>query len=210
MTTQVQVRNLKNEAVRGMDLSESVFAYASKPHLVYEAVCHFRARARKGTHSTKTRAEVAGGGRKPWKQKKTGRARAGSIRSPLWRGGGIVHGPHPRDYDYPFPRKMRWKALRSVLSEKVREETLIVVENLSLDSHKTRDLLPVLRQMGLEERKALLVDSDTNEKLWLACRNLQKIKSIRAMALNAYDVLDHDVVVLSVPAVERLQGWLET
>ena len=155
----VQVRNLKNEEVSSLELPGKVFAYPAKPHLVYEAVCHFRAVGRAGTHATKNRVDVAGGGRKPYRQKKTGRARAGSIRSPLWRGGGTVHGPHPRDYGFNFPRKMRWNAVRSVLSEKVREGKLMVVDELKLDSHKTRDLGKTLKTLGLAEKKALLVDS---------------------------------------------------
>jgi large subunit ribosomal protein L4 len=204
----VQVRNLKNDDLRSLELSDVVFGYPAKPHLVYEAVCHFRAVARAGTHSTRNRVDVAGGGRKPYRQKKTGRARAGSTRSPLWRGGGTVHGPHPRDYSYNFPRRMRWNAVRSVLSEKVREGSLMVVDELKIASHKTRDLLKTLDTMKLAGSKVLLVDTEVHESLVLAARNLQKVRTMRVMALNAYDLLNNDVVVLSVPAVERLQEWL--
>lgn len=204
----VQVRNLKNEEVRSLELPGKVFAYPAKPHLVYEAVCHFRAVGRAGTHATKNRVEVAGGGRKPYRQKKTGRARAGSTRSPLWRGGGTVHGPQPRDYGFNFPRKMRWNAVRSVLSEKVREGRLMVVDEFKFESHKTRELGSTLKTLGLEQKKALLVDAEIQEPLALAARNLQGVRTLRVMALNAYDLLDHDYVVLSVPAVERLQEFL--
>jgi large subunit ribosomal protein L4 len=204
----VQVRNLKNEELRSFELPEMVFAYPAKPHLVYEAVCHYRAVARAGTHSTRNRVDVAGGGRKPYAQKKTGRARAGSTRSPLWRGGGTVHGPKPRNYGYNFPKRMRWNAIRSVLSEKVREGNLMVVEDLQVGSHKTRDLLKTLDTMKLTGSKALLVDVDIHESLGLASRNLKKVKTMRVMGLNAYDLLDSDVVILSVPAVERLKEWL--
>jgi large subunit ribosomal protein L4 len=204
----VQVRNLMNKELRSLELSDKVFAYPAKPHLVYEAVCHFRAVARAGTHSTRNRVDVAGGGRKPYRQKKTGRARAGSTRSPLWRGGGTVHGPKPRDYSYNFPRRMRWNAVRSVLSEKVREGNLMVVDDLQVASHKTRDLLKTLDTMKVAGSKALLVDVDVHDSLGLAARNIKKVKTMRVMALNAYDLLDSDVVILSVPAVERLQEWL--
>jgi large subunit ribosomal protein L4 len=206
--SQVQVKNLKNEELRSLELPEKVFDYPPKPHLVYEAVCHYRAQGRAGTHATKNRVDVAGGGRKPWRQKKTGRSRHGSIRSPLWRGGGTVHGPEFRDHGYRLPRKMRWNALRSVLSAKVREGKLLVVDTLELDSHRTRDLLKTLVTLGLAETKTLLVDGGANRSLELASRNLPRTRSTRAMALNAYDVLDHDVVVLSVPALEALQEWL--
>ena len=204
----VQVKNLKNEELRSLELSEVVFGYPAKPHLVYEAVCHFRAVARAGTAATRNRVDVSGGGRKPYRQKKTGRARAGSIRSPLWRGGGTVHGPKPRDYSYNFPRRMRWNAVRSVLSEKVREGNLMVVDDLKVGSHKTQDLLKTLDTMKLAGSKTLLVDTDVHEPLALAARNLQRVRTMRVMSLNAYDLLDSDVVVLSVPAVERLQEWL--
>lgn len=204
----VQVRNLKNQELRSLELPEKVFGYPAKPHLVYEAVCHYRAVARAGTHATRNRIDVSGGGRKPYRQKKTGRARAGSIRSPLWRGGGTVHGPQPRDYGYSFPRRMRWNAVRSVLSEKVREGKLIVVDDLQVASHKTKDLAKTLETMGLAGEKTLLVDTEVNEALALAARNLPRAATLRVMALNAYDLLDSEVLVLSVPAVERLQEWL--
>ena len=163
----VQVRNLKNEEVSSFELPEKVFSYPAKHHLVYEAVCHFRAVGRAGTHATKNRVDVAGGGRKPYRQKKTGRARAGSIRSPLWRGGGTIHGPQPRNYAFNFPRKMRWNAVRSVLSEKAREGKLMVIDDLKIESHKTRDLGKTLKTLGLAEKKALLVDSQIQEPLIL-------------------------------------------
>ncbi|MFQ6674524.1 MAG: 50S ribosomal protein L4 [Fidelibacterota bacterium] len=191
-----------------MDLSDQVFAYPLKPHLIYEAVCHYRAEGRAGTHSTKNRSVVSGGGRKPWRQKKTGRARAGSIRSPLWRGGGTVHGPVPRSYGYAFPRRMRWNALRSVLSQKVREERFMVVEDLKVKSPRTQDLLAILGFLGLEKTKTLLVDENENRELFLASRNLQRVHAVRAMGLSAYHVLDHDTVVASTAAVQQLQEWL--
>jgi large subunit ribosomal protein L4 len=205
---QVQVKNLKNKAMQSLELPAAVFEYPAKPHLVYEAVCHYRATGRAGTHATKNRTDVSGGGRKPWRQKKTGRSRHGSIRSPLWRGGGTVHGPVPRDYGYALPRKMRWNAVRSVLSELAREEKLVVVDSLEVASHRTQELLAVLKTMGLQGVKTLLVDTELPRNLELAARNLEQVRTLRAMGLNAYDLLDSDMVVLSVPAVEQLQGWL--
>jgi large subunit ribosomal protein L4 len=151
---------------------------------------------------------VSGGGRKPWKQKKTGRARHGSIRSPLWRGGGTVHGPHPRDYDFAFPPRMRRNALRSALSDKARAGGLVVLDALAPDSHRTRDLRDSLAGLGLADAKVLLVDTEIDRNLELASANLPRVAARRALALHAYDILDHDTVVLSVPAIERLTEWL--
>jgi large subunit ribosomal protein L4 len=205
---QVQLRDLKNREVRALDLPGEVFDYPARPHLVYEAVCHHRARQRAGTHATKNRVDVSGGGRKPWRQKKTGRARVGSIRSPLWRGGGTVHGPEPRDYDYAFPRRMQRNALRSVLSEKVRDGKLVVVSDLALASHRTRDFVATLEGLGLTASKTLFVDTEIGRELGLAAGNLGRVRTQRAMQLNAYDVLNHEVLVLSLPALERLAEWL--
>ena len=205
---ELAVKNLKNKAVRKLRLAETVFDYPGKPYLVHEAVVHYLAKGRAGTASTKTRKEVSGGGRKPWRQKKTGRARVGSIRSPLWRGGGTVQGPQPRSYDYAFPRKKRMNALRSVLSEKARDGRLVVVEDLTLNSHRTKDLLATLAVLGLSGVKAMLVDRDLGKDLARASSNLWQVDVAPAMGLNAYDVLNHDVLVLSVAAVEQIQEWL--
>ncbi|MFQ5720437.1 MAG: 50S ribosomal protein L4 [Acidobacteriota bacterium] len=202
------VRDLDNKEVRRLELADGVFAYPKKPFLVHEAVLHHLARARAGTHATKTRADVSGGGRKPWRQKKTGRARAGSIRSPLWRGGGTVQGPQPRSYDYSFPKKKRANALRSVISEKVREDRLLIVEDLPAQSHRTKDLLQSLSKLGIPDEKALLVDVEPAHDLVLASRNLGAVSVARVMGLTAYDVLNHDHLVMSVAAVDRLSTWL--
>lgn len=204
------VKNLDNKDVRRLALADGVFDYPSKPYLVHEAVCHHLAAARAGTHATKTRKEVSGGGRKPWKQKKTGRARAGSIRSPLWRSGGIVHGPHPRDYDYAFPRRKRVNALRSVLSEKVREGGLVIVEEFKLAAPRTKVLLATLDKLGLAGVKTLLVDTEVGRDVALASRNLQHVAISRPSGLNTYDVLNHETLVLTVAAVEQLQEWLDS
>ena len=207
---EMAVKNLGNKELRQFTLAEGVFNYPSKPYLVHEAVCHHLAAARAGTHSTKTRKEVSGGGKKPWKQKKTGRARAGSSRSPLWRGGGTVQGPKPRDYDYAFPRRKRANALRSVLSEKVREGCLVLLDELNLPTPRTKDLLGTLATLGLGGTRAMLVDLELGREVDLASRNLQHISINRPTALNAFDVLNHEVLVVTVAAVERLQEWLDS
>lgn len=203
MGLQIEVKNQKNSPVRQMDLSEAVFGYPLRIPLIHEAVRHYLARGRKGTAATKTRGEVQGSGRKPWKQKKTGRARVGSVRSPLWRGGGTTFGPHPRSYDYRFPRKMRRNALRSVLSEKLREKRLLVADDLSLPEPKTRLLVQLLGELGLPG-SVLIVDRAENRNLLLAARNLPRCKAVSFSSVNIYDLLDHETLMITEAALGGL------
>ncbi|KAF0236036.1 MAG: large subunit ribosomal protein L4, partial [bacterium] len=177
----VKVKNLENEEVGGVELSDAVFAVPLNKALIYEAVKCYLANQRQGTVSTKTRGEVSGSGRKLWKQKGTGRARVASIRTPLWKGGGNVHGPRPRDWSYSIPKKMRRGALRSVLSERLREGGLTIVENLTLPDHKTKNVIKTLGSLGLE-KKALLVDIADNRNLTLSVRNLPNIKRVSSLS----------------------------
>jgi large subunit ribosomal protein L4 len=165
------------------------------------------ANARQGTSATKTRGDVSGAGRKLWKQKGTGRARIASLRSPLWKGGGNVHGPQPRDWSYNMPKKMRQGALRSALSERVREGNLSVIDDWSLDKPKTKDFAKSLGQLGLEG-KTLIVDSLDNENLLLSARNMRRAKVVNSFGLNIYDLLYHDHLVLSRTAAEELEQLL--
>jgi large subunit ribosomal protein L4 len=205
---EVSVLNLKNEEVRRMALADDVFDYPLKRHLIYEAVHHQLAARRTGSASTKNRTELAGGGRKPWRQKHTGRARHGSIRSPLWRGGGTVFGPKPRSYDYSFPRKARRNALRSALSQKMREGRILVIESTALDSHKTRELRRVVEQGLALEGKVLIVYDGDNRNLHLAARNNPSVTAVRAPGVSIVDVLRHDTVVLSAAAAEQIKEVL--
>ena len=166
------------------------------------------ANGRQGTSATKTRGDVSGSGRKLWKQKGTGRARIASLRSPLWKGGGNVHGPQPRDWSYNMPKKMRRGALRSALSERVREGNVIVVDGWSLDKPKTKDFVASLEQLGLEG-KTLIVDSLDNENLMLSSRNVQSTKVVNSFGLNIYDLLYHEKLVISQAAVEELEQLLD-
>lgn len=199
----VALKDQKNQDLREVQLAETVFGYPLRVHLIHEAVNHYMARGRRGTASTKIRSELRGGGRKPWRQKKTGRARVGSIRSPLWRSGGTVFGPRPRSFDYPFPRKKRRNAIRSVLSEKVREGNLVVVDDLSLPEPKTKRLIEVLDRMELQ-RKTLIVDSDDNSNLFLAARNHPRLKVVSATGVNVYDLLAYETLLVSEPALVQL------
>jgi large subunit ribosomal protein L4 len=203
----VKVRNLKNEEVGELQLSDAVFGAPLNEPLIHAAVRNFMVNARQGTSATKTRGDVSGAGRKLWKQKGTGRARIASLRSPLWKGGGNVHGPQPRDWSYNMPRKMRQGALRSALSERVREGHVLVLDGWSIDKPKTKDFAASLGELGLEG-KTLIVDSLDNENLLLSVRNLRRAKVVNSFGLNIYDLLYHDHLVLSRAATEELETLL--
>ena len=203
----VKVRNLKNEEVGEVELSDAVFDAPLNEGLIHAAVRNFMANARQGTSATKTRGDVSGSGRKLWKQKGTGRARIASLRSPLWKGGGNVHGPQPRDWSYNMPKKMRQGALRSALSERVREGKVTLVNGWSLDKPKTKDFVDSLRTLG-HEGKTLIVDSLENENLILSTRNVRSTKVVNSFALNIYDLLYHERLIISEAAVQELEQLL--
>jgi len=200
----LDVRNLKNRKVGEVELLDTVFAAPVNPNLLYEAVRHYRACQRKGSASTKTRGEARGGGRKPWRQKGTGRARAGSIRSPIWKGGGVAFGPKPREYSYRLPKKMVKGALRSALSQKFKEGKVLVVDELKLEQPKTRELIQVIERLGLE-RSVLIVDSLENRNLKLSAGNISQVKVTESKRLTVYDIVRYDTVLFSKGAVEELK-----
>ncbi len=203
----VEVKNLKNKVVEKLDLSDQVFAYAASESLVWEAVNAYLAGQRKGTHSTKVRGEVRGGGRKPWRQKGTGRARVGSSRSPLWRGGGVTFGPQPRDYSQPFPKKKRRGAIKMALSDKLKDERLLVIEDFELPSHRTQEFVGLMKTFGLE-KKVLVVDARENRNLFLSTRNLRGIKMVQPIGLNIYDLLNCGHLMISKGSLLELQEVL--
>jgi large subunit ribosomal protein L4 len=198
----MKVRNIKNEEVSNIDLPEEIFGYPLREHLVYEAVKNFRANQRQGTASTKTRGKITGSGKKLWKQKGTGRARVGSVKSPLWRSGGITFGPKPRDYSYKMPKKARRNALKSVLSDKLRNERIFIVDQIEFNSNKTKDTLMLLEKFGYD--KMLIVDKSENLNLMLSTRNLKNVKSIDSSEINIYDSLNYNFIMMSVDAVKNL------
>ncbi len=199
----IAVKNLENKKVREIELPDEVFGYPYKEHLIHSAVISYLAANRSGTHKTKTRKEVSGSGRKPWRQKGTGRARIGSIRSPLWRGGGTVHGPQNRSHaDKLSPREKR-NALKSALSRKLKDEEILVVDRLEIDTHKTKDLAGKLAGLGVSGR-ALLVDLHGNDNLTVAARNNPLVKTVDALAVNVYDVVDRAHIVVSEEALNRI------
>lgn len=199
----VEVKNLKNEVVGSLELDDRIFGAKLNRALIYDAVKAFRMNQRLGTVSTKTRAEVSGSGKKLWRQKGTGRARIASIRSPLWKGGGATHGPKPRPWETRLPKKMRRGALCSVLSERLREGRITVVEDFNLESHKTKAFVSVLATLG-HDRKTLLVDAEGNQNLQLSSRNIPSVTLSTGNGLNIYDVLSHDRLILSKSAVATL------
>jgi large subunit ribosomal protein L4 len=204
----VDVKNLEGETVGTMDLAGDVFAAKVNAHLLHETVRHYLAGRRAGTHKTKDKSEVSGSGKKLWKQKGTGRARVGSVRSPLWRHGGTVHGPVPRSYAYALPKKMILGALRSALSAKFAEQKLTVVDAWQLESHKTKMFRQTLTKLGGETRTILLVDNAANVNLERASRNLEGVTLVPSTALEAYDLLRHDSLMLSREAAARLSRSL--
>ncbi len=203
----VDVVDLNNQKVGEIELADRVFAAEVNDALLYEAVRHYQAGQRAGTHKTKVRREVAGSGKKLWKQKGTGRARMGSIRSPLWRHGGTSHGPVPRDYSYKLPHKMVVGALRSALTAKLRDGELKVVQNFALADHKTKGFRATLDRLEVS-RKVLLVDNGENRNLALGTRNLEGVTLLPTRDVNVYHLLGHDRVLLSRDAAAKLSEAL--
>src|ERR1700741_1724153 len=200
----VDIKNLAGKSVGQIDLPDAVFSAKVNPDLLHETVRWYQATQRAGTHKTKGRGEVSGSGRKLWKQKGTGRARVGSIRSSIWRKGGTVHGPQPRSYAYRLPRKMVLGALRSALSAKLAEEKLTVVDAWQLESHKTKAFRAALDRLDGETKTMLLVENVANRNLELASRNLEGVKLVAPHALQPYDLLRQGGLVLSKAAAVRL------
>jgi large subunit ribosomal protein L4 len=204
----VDVLNLSGKKVGQVDLADAVFGAKVNPHLLHEASRWYMREIRSGTHKTKDKSEVSGAGRKLWRQKGTGRARVGSIRSPLWRHGGTVHGPKPRDYSYALPKKMLLGALRSALSAKLADQKLTVIDEWSLDTHKTKALAEALGKLN-HTKSSLIVSHGENRNLELASRNLERVKLVAPNAVQAYDLLNHDLLLLSKEAVARLVRTLD-
>ena len=199
----IEIRDLDNKAVGEVEVPEAVFSYPYKEHLIHEAVVAVRAAQRAGTHKVKGRHEVRGGGKKPWRQKGTGRARVGSRRSPLWRAGGTVHGPTPRDHSKKLSPREKRNALKSVLSRKLSDEQVHVVDSLELPSHKTKEFAQTISGLGISG-KALVVDDWNNRNLALAVRNNPAIKAVDALGVNVCDVIERQHLLLSRPALESL------
>ncbi|MEA3296517.1 MAG: 50S ribosomal protein L4 [candidate division Zixibacteria bacterium] len=200
----VKVYNQDGKEVGVVELKPQLFEVEPHEALVHQYIVNYLARQRQGNASTKGRSEVRGGGRKPWRQKGTGRARAGTIRSPLWNGGGITFGPKPRKYGYVMPRKMKRRAIQSTLSDKARSEKFMVVDRVDLEQIKTSAMASILTKLDLEEKKCLLLDEGKNDNVVLSCRNLPRIKYCRATLTNGYDVLNAEYVVCTKAGLDKL------
>jgi large subunit ribosomal protein L4 len=203
----LQVFDQTGKQAAELDLPDSVFAYPEKGHLVYEAAVSYLANQRQGTAATKTRAMVSGGGKKPWRQKGTGRARSGSTRSPLWKKGGTTFGPQPRDYASELSKKARRNALRSVLSRKLADRQILVLNALDIKEPKTREAAALLKTFNLDS--ALFVDSHENANLFRSVRNIPRVKAVDVRTLNIHDVLAHTWLVFSRQALESAMERLK-
>ena len=205
--TKVNVLSQTGSSVGEIELNDAIFGIEPNESVLFDAVIAQRASLRQGTHKTKGRSEVSGGGRKPWRQKGTGRARQGSIRSPQWRGGGIVFGPTPRSYAYKLPKKVRRLALKSALSNKVAETNFVVVDALTLDAPKTKDFVKVLADLSVAT-KSLIVTADVNENVALSARNIPGVTVLTAEGLNVLDLVSANKVVITKDAVAKIEEVL--
>jgi len=197
----VEIYNTNKEKVSQVELDKKTFSGEVNPHLLYEVVKMQLASRRRGTASTKNRSHVRGGGTKPWRQKGTGRARAGTIRSPLWTGGGVVFGPHPRNYSYRVNKKAKKAALRSALSAKLKENKLFILDNFNLNEIKTKSFVTILGNLAIDD--ALIID-DANINLEKSARNVLGIKVLRPEGLNVYDILKYDSLIITQPCLEKI------
>ena len=204
----IDVVNLENKKAGSLDLSSAVFEKEVKPHLYHAEVRRQLAQRRAGTHSTKNRALVSGGGAKPYRQKGTGRARQGTIRAPQFAGGGVVFGPVPRGYAHKLPKKMRRAALLSALSQQFKDSTLTVIEDLQVEGYKTKRIVALLSSLGLAANSTLIVIDEPNPTIEASARNLAGVSVIRSEGINVYDLLRHKSVLMTKAAVEQLQARL--
>lgn len=200
----VALYDIKGSQIGDVELSEDVFGVEVNTHVMYEAVKNYLANQRQGTQSAKTRAEVRGGGRKPWRQKGTGRARQGSIRAPQWKGGGVVFAPKPRDYSYSIPKKVKRLALKSALSSKVLEQEIIVVDQLVLEQPKTKEMVKVLKNLN-SNKKTLIVIPERDEDIIRAAANIPGVKTTYVNTINVYDILNCDSFLITKEAVNKVE-----
>lgn len=198
-----EILSVSGEKQEKMELPDNIFQQKPNPSLVWEAVNNFLANQRQGNAKTKTRGEVRGGGKKPWRQKHTGRARAGSIRSPIWVGGGTVFGPSPRDYSFHLPKKKRRKALLVVLTDKINTNSLKIISDVPKDINKTKEIAKILTGLGVSEGRTLLLLDSVSENLVRSTRNIPKLNLKCAKDLNVHDVISSDHIVFTKPGIEQ-------
>ena len=200
----VNIYNMLGEQVGEIELNDQIFGVEVNQHVVYEVVKNQLANKRQGTQSAKTRAEVRGGGRKPWRQKGTGRARAGSSNSPIWTGGGVAFAPKPRDYSYKVPKKVRRLAMKSALTSKVENNEIIVIDELNLDAPKTKDMVNLLNKLNAD-KKALIVTTEKNENVIRSTNNIPSVQTTVVNNLNVYDILKYNTFIITKDAVRKVE-----
>ena len=206
--SKIEMLNLNGEKVKDIKLNDNVFGIEPNDAVLHNAIVLSMASRRQGTHATKTRDMVTGGGRKPWRQKGTGNARQGSIRAPQWRGGGIVFGPQPRDYSKKMNKKERRLALKSALSYKAIDSELVVVDSITMETNKTKDMLALLTKLNLVNKKVLMVVEELNDNICLSTRNLGNVKVVLPEEVNTYDVINADNMLITEKALEKLEEVL--
>ncbi len=203
---ELEVKDRNNNTVEKINLRDDVFAVTGNHGVIHEAVINFLANQRQGTHATKTRGLVSGGGKKPFKQKHTGRARAGSTRSPLWKGGGAVFGPQPRDYSYNLPKKVKRLALMTAFYEKLSSGEIIIIDNLSIEKPKTKEIKEILENLGLAGKSVLIVLPEKDELITLSTRNIPGVSVTRSADLNTYTVIAYNMLLMTKEAAVRLEN----
>ncbi len=207
---EVEIKDKNNNTVGKISLRDDMFGARVKEGVIHAAVINFLANQRQGTHATKTKGLISGGGKKPWKQKHTGRARSGSIRSPLWRGGGTVFGPQPRDYSYSLPRKAKKLALMAAFREKLSNGEVVIIDNLPLEKPRTKDMISILKNLGLDSKSVLVVLPERKDSIILSTRNIPRVSVTRSADLNTYDVMKYNVLLMTKEAAARLEEIKES
>jgi large subunit ribosomal protein L4 len=202
---EIDIKDRNNKIVEKITLRDDVFGIHAKEGVVHEAVVNFLANQRQGTHATKTKGLVSGGGKKPWKQKHTGRARAGSIRSPLWRGGGIVFGPQPRDYSYNMPKKVKKLALMAAFQKKLSVGEVVVVNNFAIEKPRTKEMISILKNLGINDKSVLIVLPEKDDVVELSARNIPGVGMVKVSDLTTYDVVAFNTLLMTKEAVTRLE-----
>lgn len=203
--SEIEIKDKNNNIVGKMNLNDEVFSVKAKAGVVHSSVVNYLANQRQGTHATKTKGLVSGGGRKPWKQKSTGRARTGSIRSPLWRGGGAVFGPQPRDYSYKLPKQVKRLAFMKAFQEKLSCGEVVIIEDLNFDKPKTKDMVAILGTLGLNNKSVLIVTPEKNDAIVLSARNIPGVAVTKAADMNTYDVCAYNMLLMTKDALSKIE-----
>jgi large subunit ribosomal protein L4 len=201
---EIEIKDKDNKTVETIQIQDDMFGGRARPGILHQVVVNFLANQRQGTHSTKTKGLVSGGGKKPYRQKHTGRARAGSNRSPLWRSGGTIFGPQPRDYSYKVPKKVKRRALMAALHEKLSSREIVFVDSISVERPRTKEMVNLLKNLGLEQKTVLIVLPEQNGPVSLSVRNIPGVRVARAMDLNTYDVISSKMLLMTREALTRL------